>query len=272
VDNFKKEVIVLVVEFFSHGVRVNGVHYTIDMDGYMSNYGANHVATEYRYWIMFRFVGQVLLNVPQSLFCDDEQVKMIEEMNVFMSTSLQIQDMTMIGKDDDEIEMFDTMIEDKFKTKISVVHGSTDAMENIEDSTLHKLSIEDNLENENIVAAHSLSVGFSHMGGFPGRYINQYVRANEIYRINKRVKEERDNAIKIYLTVSVKYRVYDHIYFATNTILLTGRWDVKKMGRTYFKNMIISRETFYRHQEKYALISFFWATVRIKYAMRYRIL
>jgi len=221
---FEQNVLSIVKDYFCTGVIVNGIRYSMNGGIFPIKGGTDHVPMSYHEGACMMFFGELLEDVPQEQFSDDEQSDVVEQITrIAMQRSVVNK---IVIKTSNEVkyaghyQAFDDLF-DGVKT-----HGVFDECEiqgGVESIALDKIK-KDWSEEGVLVVAEDTSFGLDCLGGAPGPYIKSFLEYCPVRSVDILVDRMNNNYCEYKSALAVKYTYLGQLYQWTSVVRCTGVW------------------------------------------------
>jgi len=225
VEHFQVIALDMVADFFSTGVRVNGVSYTLEGGTFPVVGGKDHIPALYHDGSCMLFFAEILFPVSEEVFSDEEQMDLIAQISELSRYDGGLKDITFRTSSARKMEVYSPIIEEY--TGVCIVNQSvseTEIQGNVQQIALDKVVRGKTLEENHMLIAEDTSLEFAGLGGAPGPYIKQFMGLNPPQYIDEIITRLRDNRCMYESCMAVKYKKDSLTCYLTSTIRCSGFW------------------------------------------------
>jgi len=224
IDYLERNLLYIVRDYFCTGVVVNGVRYSMNGGIFPIKGGTDHVPMSYHEGACMMFLGELLEDVPQEQFSDDEQSDVVDQITKIAMQRSEVAKIVIKTSNQVKYAGHYQAFDDLFIGEIC--HGAFDECEiqgDVQTIALDKIKKDWSEENV-LVVAEDTSFGLDCLGGAPGPYIKSFLEHCPVRSVDILVDRMGNNHCEYRSALAVKYSYLGQLYQWTSVVRCTGVW------------------------------------------------
>jgi len=265
--SFINDIIDMTSAFFLGGISLNNVTYTLDDEMSVKVNCEEHYPAKYSTSVMYRWIGLMLRDVPETDFPLDNQVRMIDAITDTFYYNVPFKSALFCSSSKVKRGNYYHVIKEELG--ISPETMPLDAVElqgNENQIITAKIIAAPEVRGDgDIVVVDDLSMGFHCLRGRPGPYVKDFMNNMSTKDISAMVTAMKDTRCTILLSQRCTYGAMGRWFRPRSQLRLSCRWRVSdEINLGFGDNLMCGKKRYREIEREMTSIAFFWMTRRLR--------